>query len=362
MKKKPLLVFLALTFAVMAAGQDSTHKNALTWTGVLDLYYLADFNQPASHLRPGFLYVYNRTGEVNLNLALAEVHYEEGRVRGNLGLMAGSYAGANMAAEPSWLQHVYEANAGVKLSVKQDLWLDAGIIPSHIGFETAINKDNWTMGRSIMAENSPYYESGVRLGYRSEKGTWYLSGLVLNGWQRITRPPANHTPAFGTQVTFTPDSKFTINSSTFIGNDKPDTSRRMRYFHDLFAVAQLSSQVSVMAGFDAGMEQKAKGSNEMNTWYGMVFMLRYKASDRVAMAGRGEWYHDPGGVIVSAPNIDGGFRTWGCSVNLDATPVPHVMWRIECRLFGSKGDYFEKGDDGKSALNASIGTALNIYL
>lgn len=362
MKTRITLICIALATAIIAVGQDSTHESPWTWTGVLDLYYNADLDQPASHLRPGFLYVYNRAGEVNLNMALADVHYAEGRVRGSLGVMAGSYAGANLAAEPEWLRHVYEANAGVRLSRNKDLWLDAGIIPSHIGFETAINKDNWTMGRSILAENSPYYESGARLGYRSEKGTWYLAGLVLNGWQRIARPSGNHSPAFGTQLTYTSSRGVVINSSSYIGNDKPDTARQMRFFHDLYFVLPVSSTLSAMAGFDVGMEQKAAGSGVMNTWYGALVMIRYKANDHIALSGRGEWYHDPGGVIVAAPGVAGGFRTWGCSINLDGTPVPHFMWRVEFRLLGSKGNVFEKGDDGRTNLNACIGTALNIYL
>ena len=36
-----------------------------------------------------------------------------------------------------------------------NLWLDAGIFVSHIGLESANSRDNLTLTRSIMADNSP---------------------------------------------------------------------------------------------------------------------------------------------------------------------------------------------------------------
>ena len=74
-------------------------------------------------------------------------------------MAAGTYMNANYAAEPEYLKNIYEANAGIKISKNENLWIDVGILPSHIGFETAIRKDNWTLTRSMVAENSPYYES-----------------------------------------------------------------------------------------------------------------------------------------------------------------------------------------------------------
>ena len=79
--------------------------------------------------------------------------------------MTGNYARYNLSGEPDWAKYIYEANVGFRLSKKQNIWIDAGIMPSHIGFESAISADCWTLTRNILAENSPYYESGVKLGY-----------------------------------------------------------------------------------------------------------------------------------------------------------------------------------------------------
>ncbi|OQW43057.1 MAG: hypothetical protein A4S08_10190 [Proteobacteria bacterium SG_bin4] len=70
---------------------------------------------------------------------------------------------ANYAAEPGILGNLYEGNVGLKLSGSNNLWLDIGVFPSHIGFESAVGKDNWTLTRSLVAENTPYFESGAKI-------------------------------------------------------------------------------------------------------------------------------------------------------------------------------------------------------
>ena len=84
--------------------------------------------------------------------------YNTDQVRANLAVMTGTYANANLAAEPGVLRGIFEANAGAKISKKKNVWVDAGIFASHIGFESAIGKDCWNLTRGILADNSPYYE------------------------------------------------------------------------------------------------------------------------------------------------------------------------------------------------------------
>jgi hypothetical protein len=82
--------------------------------------------------------------------------------------------------------------------------------------------------------------------------------LVLNGWQRIAKAEGNKSLSFGHQITFKPNDKITLNSSSFIGNDKPQDDKRMRYFHDLYGNFQLTDHFSTTLGFDVGAEQKEK--------------------------------------------------------------------------------------------------------
>ncbi|HPI10671.1 MAG TPA: porin [Catalimonadaceae bacterium] len=340
-----LIGFLFLpAFAFGETKSDTTkpakpEANPLSFSGYVETYFSYDFGNPSDHNRPGFVYSHNRHNEVNLNLGFVKAAYSTDRVRGNLALMAGTYANANLASEPGVLQNVFEANAGFRLSKTKNLWIDAGILPSHIGFESAVGKDCWNLTRSLLADNSPYFESGARISYTSQNEKWYLSALLLNGWQRIQRPEGNQTPSFGHQLTWKPNTKLTVNSSSFIGNDKPDSVRQMRYFHNLYAVYQPTDALGVTLGFDFGAEQKSKNSGDYNTWYTPVLIIKYAMNDAMSLAVRGEYYQDKTGVII-ATGTENGFQTWGYSLNLDYKVADNVLWRIEGRGLSSRDPIF----------------------
>ncbi len=356
MKKKLTVIFVLLT-AKLFAQKDSTPPT-LQLSGYVEAYYTYDFGEPGDHNRPAFIYSHNRHNEVNLNLGLVKAAYQAGSVRANLALMTGTYANANLAAEPGVLKNIFEANAGVKISKSKNIWIDAGILPSHIGFESAISKDCWNLTRSILAENSPYYESGVKISYTSTDGKWFLSGLLLNGWQRIQRVDGNNTPAFGHQLTWKPNAHITLNSSSFIGNDKPDSVRQMRYFHNFYGIFNVTESFAVTTGLDLGAEQKAKGSNAYNTWYAPVVILKLSPGPKTSIAARGEYYSDEKGVIINT-GYPGGFKTWGYSLNYDYMIHDNILWRLEGRGFsGTDNTFIRKGQPANT--NFFLTTSLSV--
>ncbi|TDX86642.1 porin [Epilithonimonas xixisoli] len=357
MKKTILLAFSMLGLSTMLFAQEE--NKALKITGYAELYYQFDANNPKNNSRPGFVYSHNRNNEVNLNLGFIKANYETEKLRANLAFGTGTYMNANYAAEPDVLKNIYEANVGVKISKSKNLWIAAGILPSHIGFESAVSKDCWTLTRSILAENSPYYESGAKISYTSDNGKWFVSGLVLNGWQRIQRVDGNSTVAFGHQLTFKPMEKITLNSSSFIGNDKPDSIKQMRYFHNLYGIFQLSDKLALTTGFDIAAEQKMKGSEQYNVWYSPVIIAKYKVTEKLSFAARGEYYSDKKGVII-ATETDNGFQTFGYSLNADYWILPNLVWRTEIKNLNSKDQIFLNRNDVFQNNNFSAVTSLAI--
>ncbi|WP_107685829.1 porin [Niastella populi] len=352
---KNVLSGIAVLFVTNLTAQDTTRKEnkaQVSISGYAEAYYNYDLNKPADHYRPGFLYSHNRSNEFNINLAYVKAGYTAERVRASLALAAGTYMNANYAAEPGVLKNVYEANVGFKVSQRKNLWFDIGIMPSHIGFESAVSKDCRALTRSLVAENSPYYESGAKLTYTTDNGKWLLSALALNGWQRIQRVSGNSLMSWGTQLQFKPTDKVLLNYSTFLGTDKPDSARRWRYFHNVYSIVQLSDKLEATLGFDLGQEQASKGESKLNTWYAPVIILRYAPVDQWAVAVRGEYYNDEHGVIIGTgtPN---GFKTTGLSTNIDYMPVNHLALRLEGRWLSSKDRIFVKKESW-SANNAAI--------
>jgi len=336
-------------------GQTTFLDSSLIISAYAEIYYLYDFGKPNDHRRPAFVYSHNRSNEVNLNLGIVQAAFNGEKVRGSLALMAGTYTQANMVNEPDMLKPLYEAWAGVKVSRNKDVWVDAGVFGSHLGCEGARGLDYPNLTRSMMADGSPYFETGVKLTYHTDNDKWLLSALILNGWQRIQKVDGSSLPAFGHQVTFKPSSKLLINSSSFVGTDDPDSTRRMRYYHNLYAIWKPSEKWEITGGFDFGFQQKEKGSSDYNDWYTPVLVARYIPNEKWAMAMRLEYFSDKGEVIVSSPAD--GFMNRGYSINADRWFTKNVCWRMEAKLFSSPDEIFEQ--DGHPARNNfSLGSAL----
>lgn len=358
-----ITTLIAAFIATTSMAQDSSaEKSKLSWSVFADAYYSYDFNQPANHEKASFLYNYKMHNEVNLNLALAQVSFQNDKVRANTGFQVGTYPEYNYAAEQGLLKNVYQANVGVRLSTRNNLWIDAGIFPSHIGYESAVSKDNWTLTRSLMAENSPYYETGAKITYTTDNNKWTLSALVLNGWQRIRRIDGNNTLAFGTQLTYTLKEKATFSWSTFVGSEYPDSIKRWRYFNNFYAILKPSEKFGITLGFDIGVEQKSKGSSEMNTWYTPNVVLRYALNDNWAIAARGEYFSDENGVIIPiaiGTGTTNGFQTFGGSLNVDRKIDDNFWWRTELRTLNSKDAIFIK-DGNQVNRNIFVATSFAI--
>jgi hypothetical protein len=340
---KKFLIGLVLIKSTNVIAQDSAKAHRVNFTTYVEVYYKYDFNKPSTNNSPSFLYSHNRHKEFNLNFGFLKGSYNSSSVRANLAIAAGTYTNANYTAEPGVLKNIFEANAGVKISKKKNIWIDAGIFSSHIGFESAVSKDCWTLTRSLQAENSPYFESGAKITYTTNNEKWMVSGLLLNGWQRITKAVGNSAMSYGTQLQYKPNTKVLLNYSTFIGTDKPDSTRQWRYFHNLYGIFTVRDKFGIIAGFDIGTEQKTKGSSKMNTWYTPVLILKHTISKKWTVALRGEYYYDRDGVII-ASGTSNGFQTTGFSINIDYAPVSNALLRLEARTLKSKDNMYEKAN------------------
>lgn len=135
---------LCLMSMSLSAQHDSIWQQQpeLNILGFADVFYVYDFNQPPGTERQPFLFNHNRHNEFNLNLGLIKLGLEHPKYRANFALQTGVYANDNYVAEPGLLKNIFEANIGISLNKENNLWLDAGVLPSPIGFESAISMDN----------------------------------------------------------------------------------------------------------------------------------------------------------------------------------------------------------------------------
>lgn len=333
---RELRLLSLLLFGCSVAAQNTT-GNSITYSGFGEFYYGYDFSNPQNHERPNFIYNHKRHNEINANLIFGRASFTNENTRATLGLMVGNYAEYNLSNEPNWAQFIYEANFGVKVSKSHNLWLDVGIMPSHIGFESAISGDCWTLTRSILAENSPYYETGAKLGYTNKKENLTIAVLALNGWQKIRRIDGNQKPSFGLQINYRPKKGMLLNYSNFLGSDKPDSLRTFRVFHNFYWQYETDSKFDFILGFDLGTEKNAAA--QFATWFSPVGILRYRINDRAKLAARGEFYSDEDQVII-ATNTSFGCQVLGLSTNFDYSLSKAVQFRIEGKMFQANEPIF----------------------
>jgi hypothetical protein len=339
----------ALALATPALAQAPDTAAHVTFGAFVDGYYAYDFNRPAGHDRP-FTTQAERHDEFALNLAHVEARYRSARARGRVALQAGTSVQANYAGEPdslagfpNHLPLVQEAYGGVAVTPR--LWIDGGIFFSHVGSEGWISAENPTYTRSLAADFSPFFETGVRATWQAARSL-VATGVVVNGWQTIAE--TNRDKAGGIRLDWTASKAVAVSYSDFVGREASAATggQGVRVFHDLSARITPAARVLVIPTVDFGTQAG-------DAWYGASLVGHYAVTPALAVNGRVERYDDRHGVI--AP----GLRTNGASAGVDVARGP-ALWRTEVRaFFGARDPIFPTRDGaGRSSVAAATSLAL----
>jgi hypothetical protein len=328
-------IFLFILSNVIFSQIDTSSH--VTISGYGELYYSYDFSKPIQNIKPDFIYNHKRHNELNVNLMLLKANYQSGNIDANFGWMMGNYSQYNLAAEPIEVRGIYEATIGIKLSNKNNVRIDAGIMPSHIGFESAVGADCFTLTRSLVAENSPYYETGIKLSTISKNKKLSISGLLLNGWQKIQRTIAEETPSYGLQLQYNPNSNVLINYSGFYGNNQPDTSTNYRFYHNLYTIIEAGKKTKLILSVDYGIDKK--NNSKIFTWVVPTFILKRNFSEKNSVAIRMEYFDDPNNIILKVPNATKA-DIFGSSINFDRKIFNNLLFRIEAKNYYSSEKIF----------------------
>jgi len=351
--------FFLLFFQVgilLGLNLDST----VTFAFHADVYYGFDFNKPTTNKRLPFLFNHNRHNEFNLNLALLSIKYQDEKVRSSFGLQAGTYAIDNYADEKSAWRNINEANVGIALDKRKKLWLDAGLLPSYLGAETAVSSKNLTLSRSLCAENSPYYLTGAQLSWQANK-KWLFRLNINNGWQRISKKNKSDLPAVGFQTQYE-NKNLLINYGNYLGSEQYFFFAKTRFFNNFYIQGQ-HKKLKYLIGVDAGFEQEHSSFYAYtSSWYTAYGILAYQLTKKDAIAARVEQFSDINNVIVATSN-NMSFEVWGCSINYDKQFDQKVLLRLEAKYFKATNPIFFAGNtlltNNNFSLLASMAFTLN---
>lgn len=330
--------FLLILCSSLSVFSQEKNDMKVTFSGFLETYYSYDFNQPQSEKKLPFLYNYNRHNEFNVNLGLLRTKLEYENIYASIALHLGTYVEDNYANEK--IKYVSEAFLGLYLDEHKKQTIEVGIMPSHIGFESATTATNLTLTRSILAENSPYFLTGIKYSYKPSD-RWSFSGLILNGWQRISKPEKNSVPSIGTQITYKSSDKSTFNWSNFVGKEYYNSELLMRYFSNIYWDYKWNSKWRTICGFDVGLQNTSSQNIEQAYWFSPVFIAQYTINSKWQTALRAEYYQDVKNVMIPTPVA---FKTTGASWNFDYLINSKMKFRTEARYFDSKEKTFVKNN------------------
>ncbi|MGZ8413537.1 MAG: outer membrane beta-barrel protein [Gemmatirosa sp.] len=339
--------------AQAAAPADTTIR--VTFGGFVDAYYAWDAGRPPSFDRSfagGAIFTTQpaRHNEFNVNLAYVEAVLAGPRVRGRLALQVGTSVQSNYSGEPatgvvsgpSLARHIQEAVVGYRIG--EGLWIDGGIFYSNMGMESWVSRDNPTYTRSLVAEYSPYYSSGVKLTWAATPKLTARVDLV-NGWQNISENNAGKGAGVRLDYATTPTA--TLSYYNFFTNE---AGTRLRTFNGVGARVTRGAW-TLLGEADVGTQKRAPGTDGTSTWLNSVGIVRYQVTPVVGLSVRGEYTDDEDQVVIGTGTRGSGtgavanppFRAVGGSVGLDVQPLPRVLWRTEARGWRNRDAVFPDG-------------------
>ncbi|RYM34597.1 porin [Brumimicrobium glaciale] len=350
MKFRSLILTLHIVILITSNQLIAQNSNSINITpklalnAYLETYYGYDFAQPENNRRPTVLYNFTDHNKININTGIIGIDYRGTYFRSTLSFIGGTYANENLAGEPKFFNHVYEAKFGVKLLKNHALWFDFGIMESNIGFENVRSNECFTLTRSLMAEGSPYYLTAAKLGYTTKNKKWEMELLFSNGWQQMV----NGFPSVGHTLKYKPKDDWLINSSSFIGRVKLPgivpilTREEFRIFHNLYAKYE-NNKYGFIAGFDFGIDQLVENRDDVGSWMSTTAVFKYKFNKRWSSAVRAEYFLDPSNSVAKIDNIYG-FENFGTSLNIDYQIGGAILLRVEGRMLAGKEAYYMMND------------------
>lgn len=342
-----VLIFLFFCLDIFSVSAQKVYlkdSSYILFSGCMEAYFSYDFNSGIAPEKPDYVVNYRKNREANINFGMIKASFNTENSRANFGLMTGNYVQYNLATESDFVRNIYEANIGFKLADKSNWWLDAGVLPSHIGFETMLTLDNKILTKSMAAENTPYYETGIRLSFTDKSEKWYGAFMLLNGWQRIGR---NGPMGYGMQITYKHSDHIDFNYSNYWGKMNAE---EFRFFNNLFFNWRPNQKIKLTGGFDIGYQKEIAPFGKPRIWFSPQIVAQYNVSKHIILGSRVEYFSDTAGIMIQPKNYEG-VKIIATSLNIDYKINQYIFWRNEFKLMACDKNLFYNKEKPESRAN-----------
>jgi Putative beta-barrel porin-2, OmpL-like. bbp2 len=315
------------------AGPSLDDLRDLKYGGSLDTYYGFNFNRPVG--RVNLLRAYDVMSN-NFSLNQASVVLESipnadagrrfgGRVDLQYGQATETLQG-NLANEPRpWVyRNIFQAFGTYVFPLGSGLTVDFGKWASSLGLETNYTKDQWNYSRSYWFDYLPFYHMGARISYQ------FNDALAVNYWLtngiQQTETFNNHKDQlFGAVIN--PTKSVTWTTNFYMGQEHRDVVQILApgapslptqpglsvvpivpapdgrlHILDSYATWQATQKTAFSLEGDYVVsrlwnEPGPGRSTAPSHVYGGAVYARHQVTPKVALAARGEYLRDDGGLF-----------------------------------------------------------------
>ena len=373
--------------AAVVHAQDSTATAAgkFTFSGYMDTYYTANFNNPLYRENVGVggaaRAFDQRAGQFQLGLIQAKATYTSGSVDAVFDLTWGNNAdlgnygntvSLNTGAATSTALAIKQAYITLKATPK--LSFTAGQFGTHIGYEVIDAPVNYNYSLSNLFNNGPFYHLGVKAQYNFSDKVYLMAGLVNNIDRNYDN---NRAKGFIAQLFIAPVSGWNVYLNTAVSNEANVQTTNGKAGKDstgTYSIVDLTTTYQLtpkfFLGLNAAYGSQTGGYQQYNpyftgtettkatNWSGVAIYSNYAFSDRFGLGVRYETFDNKGGAraLVAADGSGVSVNSITVTGNI-TTGNGHVLLKPELRIDSYSKDKFLNGDNKLVKSQTTLGLA-----
>ena len=380
--EKALTTAFSLLLGFSSFSQEKTEdKGKFTFSGYIDSYYMANFNNPTDRSNLGASGTARafdqRSGQFSLGLVQTKIGYSTTKSDVVVDLTFGP--NADLGQYGNLIGPLGRGTTA--LAIKQayfnwkatdKLTFTAGQFGTHIGYEVIDAPVNYHYSLSNLFNNGPFYHIGVKAAYTFSDKFSIMAGLINNVDNLNDN---NGQIGLIAQVFVQPAKGFNVYLNGITSNEAgtdPATGKTPNGQYsllDLVATYQITDKFSLGINAASGVQDvNGDGKYDKESWGGFAVYPKYDISSIFSLGVRYESFDNSNavrGLIVPNRNSEGIITsTTGVSVSsFTFTPTitvadGHLLLKPELRIDTFDKNFFTDGDGKDTKSQSTLGLAM----
>jgi len=294
---KALVAILIIFNASFVYSQvKDTSNNSLSISGMVDVNFNKNFNNPASHINDYRNFdVYENQFNLNFAKLVLQKSAEPVGFRIDLGFgqtMDIVNSDASLSGEKS-LRNVEDAYLTGVVPWGNGLTINAGKLVTHMGGEVIETSGNINYSRSILfAYAIPFYHLGISANYPFSD-QFNATLYIYNGWNNVVEN--NKGKTLGAEISWSPCSSFTLIENWIGGPEKTNSTKKRNVFDTI-----INYQAANALFFTINADYGEEALDPLGTaiWKGAALTGKYTIDKKSYIGLRGEVYNDQNGFTT----------------------------------------------------------------